>query len=345
MQTMKISSLFIILTILFFSTPLSLFAQGIPTSINGIELSLSSNNPVPGQNVTITARSYTIDIDSATIIWKIDGKEMKRGVGDTKYVVSAPPLSKVITINVIAIASDGKIVSNNISLGSGSVDIITESSGYLPPFFNGKIPLVFQNNLKIIAVPHLADESGVEYNPKDIVYRWEKNDLFMNDNSGYGKQNITIPGSLIPRPFDMTVTATSKDGKHQAKTITTISYNDPKILFYSNDPLYGPLFNISIPNKLYLNNNREANILAVPYGFDKPRNDIGNLNFIWSINGNEETSLSKNESITVRSPETSFGTSDIQLTITNNENILQKTQNLFQIVFKALSSNNNEISL
>jgi hypothetical protein len=75
----------------------------IPASIGGLELTLSTASPIPGQTVTITARSYTIDINTAKVSWYVDGKLIKSTVGDTVYELKAPALGKKLAIDVTAV--------------------------------------------------------------------------------------------------------------------------------------------------------------------------------------------------------------------------------------------------
>lgn len=302
---------------------------------NGIELSPSTSSPIPGQNVTITLKGYSTDIESANIVWYVNGVEAKRGVGMISHDITAPTLGKTIEVSANAISVSGRTYTASINIGSGSIDIIFETSGFVHPFFKGKITSVFQNQIKITAIPHLADSNGVEYDPKNLVYKWEKDGIVLGNDSGYGKQTLTIPGSTVPRPFNILVTASTRDGSKQTRTLTNVVYNDPSVRFYSNDPLYGPLFNRELSGRVFLNTQREIGVLAIPYGFDKPINNIGDLKLEWKINGSTKSELSQNESIIIRSPEGSFGTSDIGLRINNANQILQAGENIFNVSFRA----------
>jgi hypothetical protein len=262
----------------------------------------------------------------------------------TSIVTKAPELGKKKIVSATIISVNEKRQSASIEIGSGSIDIITETSGYNHPFFLGKFSPVFQNNIKIIAVPHIADSNGVEFNPNNLVYTWEKDGLVIGDASGYAKQSLVISGSTVPRPFTITVTASTRDGKRQAKIATNVSYSDPEIQFYSNDPLYGPLFNKALSNRVYLDTQRELGVIMIPYGFDKPSNDIGSLRLSWDINGSENQNLSRNESIIVRSPQGTFGSSDIGLRIQNTSQILQSAVNAFSVSFRSSNEENQTFS-
>ena len=159
-------------------------AQGVPNTIGGIELTPSTSNPSPGQTVTITARSYSVDINSANITWTIAGKVVEKGIGSTVITVKAPVLGKTLTVSVSAVTPDGASFNNSLVITSGAVDMIVETDGYKPSGFPGKLAVVYQNNVKVVAIPHLANSAGVEFDPKTLLYRWEQNGNALEDASG-----------------------------------------------------------------------------------------------------------------------------------------------------------------
>src|SRR5690606_12259445 len=139
-------------------------------------------------------------------------KQVQTGIGETTLDVAAPTLGNKHTVSASVRTVGGLTLSASIVIGSGSVDMIIESDGHAPIFYKGKVSPVHQNTLKITAIPHLANPAGSEYDPKTLVYQWKKNDQVLLDQSGYGAQSVTIEGSLIPRPYDVTVTVSSRDG-------------------------------------------------------------------------------------------------------------------------------------
>ena len=179
-------------------------AQSIPVSATGIELTASIDNPEPGQKVTLTARSYSADISASTITWTVNGKTVLKGVGENVLEIEAPALGKTLAIKVTASTPNGAVLSKSLSLKSGSVDMIVENSGYIPPLFKGKMPVSYQNTYKLIAIPHIANSSGVEYDPKTLTYQWKKNGQVIEDQSGYGRQTLTLTGDIVPRALNIT---------------------------------------------------------------------------------------------------------------------------------------------
>jgi hypothetical protein len=316
-------------------------AQGIPLSTNALDLSSSSSNPSPGQILIITLKSFTTDINSASINWTVNGKTVQKGTGLSAIQVTAPTLGKKLAIVAYVTTIDGIGLSASLSVGSGSVDLITESDGYVPAFFRGKLAMVYQNSLKIVAMPHIANSAGTEYDPKTLIYQWKKNGSVLQTDSGYGKQSITIAGDIIPREFTITASVTTRDNAGQSSSMMTIT---PQALlpttFYVDDPLYGPLLNKAIGEILGIGSQKEVSILAVPYGFNVKGSTASNLTLNWLINGEDHSELASHRSVILRAPETGQGSSNIELSVKSNDNILQGSDSVFTAVFGGSKSSN-----
>lgn len=305
----------------------------IPTTLQGLEFTISNNSPAPGQTVTVTVESYMADLNSSNITWTLNGAALQKGVGVTSVQVKAPPLGKKNTIEVVAVTPDGKTLNNTLTMSSGGVDLIMEADGYVPPFFQGKMHLTYQNSYRIIAIPHLADSSGKEYDPKNLVYQWTKDSKVIQDQSGYGKQVFTWDDEIVARQRIIGVKVFNRDGTTQAKKIITVEARSPYIGLYVDDPLYGTLLNKALSYQINIGRSRELSVLAIPFGFNKPSDGLGNLSFTWLLNSIKQDPLVQNQSITLRAPENSSGASDIKLTVTNNEELLQKSETNFTANF------------
>ena len=327
----------ILLTSCFFLPASYSHAQSISGAVGSLEITSSAANPAPGQTITVTARSYSISIDSANITWTAAGKTLAHGIGVTSVTMQAPALGKRTTISVTAAAADGQIVNGSVVIGSGSVDMIIEADGYVPPSFMGKLPLTYQNPFRVTAMPHLADASGKEYAPASLVYQWKKDDgTVFQDQSGYSKQSIDLVSSIIPRPYYLTVDVSTRDGSARAEGITSISAGAPVLSFYDNDPLYGPLYNQALGNATYVGSQRELGVLAVPYGFNMP---TGNgLSWSWLINGQGHPELDGSGSVTLRAPADAAGSSDVEVDLTNASSILQRASANLSVTFGAAAA-------
>ena len=316
-------------------------AQTIPIAVGGIELTASTDNPAPNQMITITARSYSIDINAAKITWTVNGKISQQGIGLTTLNIQTPALGKKLNIVVSAATTDGAYVTSSIVINSGYTDMVLEPSGYVPPFFKGKIPVAYQNSVKVVAYPHLMDPQGNEYDPKNLVYHWERNSQALESDSGYGKQSIIVVNDVVPRPYVMVVTATSRDGSLKTTGMVSINPQSPSLLFYLNDPLYGPMYNSALGDLVSIGSSKESTILAVPYGFNKPQSGLGSLSLKWLINGTEHSELSSSDSIVLRAPDNTTGSSNIDLKIQNTKDFLQEAESAFSAVYSSSNTSNS----
>lgn len=321
-----IAVLLLILNLILGSVVLAQSAN-IPYSL---ELTSSNENPGPGETVKITAKGYGFDIDSAKITWSSNGRILDEDIGLTEMSIIAPILGQRAIIEVTAKSSQGKIYNNSIAIQTGSVDMILESDGYVPPLFRGKVNPSYQNTVKISAIPHLADSSGKEFDPKTLIYEWRVNERILEKESGYGKQSISIKGDIVPRPYIVKVAVSTRDGKEQSEGRVSVDPQEPKLLVYIEDPLYGPLYNKAISGSVSIGSQKETTVLTVPYGFNKG----SDIFYSWNINGVQKSDLTSNESVVLRSPEGSAGSSNIEIVIRNNKEILQRAAYAFSVNFQ-----------
>ncbi len=319
-------------------------AQAIPSGISGLVIETSSPNPYPGQEVTVTLKSYSIDIDSSTISWSINGKVVQSGIGLKSVKVVAPDLGKSLIISITARPATGAAMSDSITITASSVDMVLETDGYVHPLFTGKISPRYQNIVKIVAVPHLAAVNGTEYDPKTLVYTWKKGSSVLQDQSGYGKQSIYLAGDIVPRPYNVTVSVSTRDGSAQGEGSVTVAAASPSISFYVTDPLYGTFFNKAVNGTVRIGSEKETSVLAVPFGFNKPTDSIGDLGLTWLINSVKRPELASSQSVILRAPEGSAGTSNIRLDIRNSNKILQGASAGFSASFTGSDVETDEIT-
>lgn len=316
-----------------FFIPLSFFTitnAQIPSSIDGIEIRMNPQNPSPEEKVNIDMESFNTDLSGASMVWLVDGKNYAQGTGLRSINISAPKLGKVTSVVVITKTVEGREVRKSVTIKSGGVDIIWESSGYTPPLYKGKSLFVYENTIKITAIPHLAGASGKEIDPKTLIYKWIENDKVLQDQSGYGKQSINIK-EQIPRPISLRVEVSTRDSSEKAIAFVSIEPNDPSVSFYEEDPLYGVYYNKMLIDRAFIRN-QEMSILAVPYSFSTYKRNSP-IQYTWSINNLEQPDLSTNQSITLRAKGDTDGSSIVSLEVRNTSDILQGAKNAINVFF------------
>lgn len=310
------------------------FAQ-MNISMDGVTIDTNISNPGPGQVVEVSIESFSFDLNGSSIVWTVNGKTQSQGVGLKKTSVIAPKLGIKLNVSAIIKGSDGREITKSITIKSSYVDIIWESNGYTPPFFLGKIPYTYQNSIKLIAIPHISKDGIKEIDPKTLVYSWKRSGKYIDNGQGYGKQSIVIEADDLPRPLEVTVDISTREETEHIKSSINIEPSEPSLVFYEDDSLYGILFNKSLTGRIPLKNS-EMKVLAVPFGFNlKNQNNA----YTWSINNIEQTDLSKNRSIVIRTKGDTSGSSSVNLDMRNLDSILQGAVAGFTVYFNKKQSN------
>ncbi len=330
-----------IITILCFlgllcAVPAFAFAQ-IPVSLDLINIKTSPPLPKPGEMVTISVESFSTDLNGASIIWLVDGKNFAQGIGKKSIELKAPLIGKTMSVMAVIMSIEKVEIKKALILKTGDVDIIWESEGFIPPLYQGRAEYGYQNQIRIYAIPHLSDGKGGETDPQTLLYKWKVNDKVQLAQSGYGKQSLVLREEL-PKDLDVVVEVTTKEGIEKATADITLSPGKPSISFYEDNPLYGVFYNRSLKQNVQLTN-QEINVRAVPYSFSiTPQSP---LSYLWSINNEERRDLESKESIILRTRGDVEGTSNISLDVRSEENILQGARANLSLMFTTRKSSNN----
>lgn len=326
----KILLLFFVIT---FLTTFNTARAQYQAPIDGVTISNSPDKPGPGETVKVEVESYLIDLNSSTIIWLVDGKELTRGVGIKKIEIKAPVAGKKRNVVSIIRANNGKEVQKSITIKSGSVEIIWETSrSYKPPFYEGKNHFVYENWIRLIAMPHLSIDGIKEIDPKTLVYRWKMGGKDIENGTGYGIQSLEIKASEIPKPLEISVNVYTRDQTESAEAFLRLEPSEPTLSFYEVSPLYGVLFNKALSNNHTLRNS-ELNILVAPFGFNfNPKNN--KLSYLWSINNVDQPELLKNQSIILRPKGNIEGSSNINIDVRHENDILERAESSIMINFQ-----------
>lgn len=318
----------VLLTLISFLILGSRVEAQVPTAIDGVEIQTSVTNPRPGQSVDVSIESFLLDLNGASTVWIVDGKTYASGVGIKKISVTAPKIGVAMNISVAIKDTSGKEIKKVVVIRASSLDIIWESNGYKPPFFEGKMPFAYQNSIKFVAIPHLSKDGKTELDPKNLVYSWKRDGKYIENGQGYGVQSVMVPADDLPKEMEITLEVHDREQTLTTTGNITLTPAEPTLNFYEDSALYGILFNRSLTNTVPLKN-KEMKVLAVPFGFT---NESENT-YLWSINNLEQSDLIKNRSITIAPKGESEGSSNIDIDVRNQENILQGARAGFTIYF------------
>jgi hypothetical protein len=290
--------------------------------------------PGPNQTVTATASSFSVDLNSASITWFVNGKMQKTGKALTSFTFTTGGNGQTTTIDIFITTLDGQIVKKTFDLKPAEVDLIWQAASYTPPFYQGKALFSHEERLEFVAIPHIIGSNGAEIPAGNLIYKWTRNGTVVGDFSGYGKNTYTMIASIISVPIDMQVEVTTTDGTGIADAEITAVPVNPSIVFYQRDPLYGIQFQNALPASFAMTT-KEIDVLAVPFFFGSDDIGTSNMQYLWSINGSQiDNDLSKTDRV-FRPQSGTSGTSNISLSITNTNKILQMVDGSFNLSFNS----------
>ncbi|MDE2041384.1 MAG: hypothetical protein KGI59_03335, partial [Patescibacteria group bacterium] len=280
--------------------------------------------PAPGDTVTVSAQSYSTDLNRADFIWNVDGKVYKRGTGITSITVQAPKTGSM-TISVDVATIDIGTISNSTTISPADVTLLWQSNGYVPPFYGGKALETYGSVFRVTAIPEFINASGKRADPKTLIYTWKKNGTVDPGQSGYGHDvYIGTQSSYVRGGDDITVEVTSADGRAAVST-ATISPSVPELILYADSPLYGIEYEKALPSTYSLTD-QEVSVKVEPFYMSTKNPMSGALTFDWTMNGAPVTAFHNKDEITLRSTGSVGGQTDVGVTVQNQGKLLQGGQ-------------------
>jgi len=322
-----------LIAIAFVSIANVVFAQeAVSNSISSIDLSISPSSPRAGDSVVLTLSSNLLDLDSAKIVWYIDGIARKDTTSKS-ITIKAKNDGQKTTIRVVVETSDGIIKETSTEISPTGVDLVIEPMSYTLPFYKGKPLFIKQGTVKIVAIPDVRI-NGVKISSKDLNFKWTKGNNILGSNSGKGQDSIVVNSTIPVRDINIGVEISDSLGNVLAQNSKLIILNDPKILFFENNPLYGVLYNKAITGSYYLGTKEELTIVAKPFSFDFSKDVSGESSYAWYVNGSYVVPSGKTNELILRQTTTNLkGTASVSLDIKNINKINQYTNGGFNVEF------------
>lgn len=306
-----------------------------------ISVEMSPENPKPNETVSVSAVSYSTDLNGAEITWKVNGKTLQSGIGGKNFIFQVGDMNTSTTLSLSIITSDGLTIQKSYTIKPSSVDLIWESSGSVPAFYKGKIMYSHQNVITFIALPHISERRG-EINAKNLIYTWKKNGSVLGSDSGYGKNVFTMTGPLISRALDIEVEVTTTDGSAGGYARTFVNPGEPSILFYEKNPLYGIEFQKALSGSIKLTGS-EITVIGIPFFFGTKSLYAPELSYKWSLNGSRIDANTTETTQVFRQKPGTKGSATVSLSVEHSRKILQFTSASFNLEFGQTGSTENSL--
>ena len=273
----------------------STHAQGIPTTVNELSLSISPQYPRPYDTVTVTVGSTQLDLASGIISITVNGKVVSEGERSATFTLGGPGVKTTIQATVKD-ALGTHSVSRTIT--PADVALVLEPTSTVPPFYKGAKLVASEGSLRLIALPNFQTAGGTAIAPQSLSYTWKFGDKILEAQSGVGKNVLVATAPVRYRDARITVTVTNADKSLVAQATTLISPVDPVIRMYRNDPLAGVDFSSALSGSFVLPSDEET-FRAVPYYY------ASSPTLAWTLNGTDSGS---DADLTVRTTGATKGT-------------------------------------
>lgn len=312
MMKNRIQQLILGILFLWFFAPGSALA-----ALDLIDVKTSPPTPKPNEQVTITLKSYAIDLGSADIIWYVNKEAKKEGIGEKSFILQSGNLGEETIVDVLIATGDGLKFKKHIVISPGEVDILWEAQTYTPPFYRGKALPTYNSLVKVVALPRFNTTSS----PKDFHYEWKLN-RNQNAGDGIGKNSVlmraTWPDSVVNVGVTASLLGTSMSGENNIDVPTL----KPVLVFYENAPLLGVRFDQALTN-LTETTASQFTLLAVPYFFSRDDYENNNLLYSWDINRTPSTPSRNPESLVLVKSGTAAESMNILLNVQNPKRVIQ----------------------
>lgn len=296
-----------------------------------LDLKVFPQNPGPNETVTISIQSYLTDLNRANITWALNGKVVKKGIGETSFSFQNGPSGQTTRLSISILTNEGDFVTKDLSWSPVGVTILWEADTYTPPFYKGKALMTAQSRVRAIAIPD-TNTGKSALSSGNLVYTWKKDGSVVSEASGYGKNSFAFVG---PKPYGETnvrVQASSLSGSTNSEMRVDIPLSTPFVLFYENNPLLGVLYKKPLSPNLTLSK-KEFSVSAEPYFFSYEAVENPSSAYVWSLNGQQVHNPS--HLITLRNESGAVGRSEVSLAAKGARQTFQNASRSLMINFLA----------
>jgi hypothetical protein len=223
--------LVLFLTIAILSITGASFAQAQDATAT-IDLTLSSVplNPLPLQQVTISAKSFGTDLSQDSLVWTYNNQPLASGIGHTQVTVTAPASGVTGTIGVTASGVGLSATRATLVLRPASVDLLWEGAdSYTPPFYKGRALPSTGGVIRVVAVPTITA-------PRNLTYNWTQNGDAVQNSSGYNKSGFLFINNILNPTENISVVEES--GGFSGNGTISITPGGPTVVGYLNTDGY-----------------------------------------------------------------------------------------------------------
>ncbi len=324
-----------LLTMLF--VPLLHARAQTPTGGNfnsDISVTASPENPGPGESVTLTIKSFVVDLKSSTIEWRQDGKKSAVGVGADHFTFTTKELGSPTTIGIYIVPVGSVPITKTIVITPMTVDILWQSTdSIVPPLYRGKALPSSESDIKFVAIPQVKDTKGNFVPVQNFIYSWQE-DFNPDENaSGYGIDSFKTSLTYLAQSKSASVSVSTPDGTVSTKGNARVNGYQPKVLWYAGSPLYGPLFDTALTG-VHSVSGSDTTVIVLPYFFSKKSPTSAALKYDWELNGDPLPTPKTPGVLFLHRDTTTKGSASLFVSIMNPSRLFQEAESSLQLTLE-----------
>ncbi len=320
--------MFILLVIMF--SLVSLSATGTLFAEMDATITLEPENPAPKSSVTLTLSSYSFDVNTAMITWKIGSKIILRGQGEKSLSIKTGNVGDATDVYVTVEQADGSTLEQRISVTPSSVLLLYEAyKSYVPPLYEGRSLPSDGALIRVTAFPQISDR-GVPVPPSQLSYVWYVDDVVLKSASGAGKQSALIRLDFLESSDDIKVLVRSPLGNTATKTITVYPHRVMPLL-YTYDQVLGPNFTTLIDKRFEIV--KDFTLSLEPFYVSRKEEGTGSEpSFAWFLDGLPTTPIG-GRLLSMHPNEDSYGAKILRIVVTGPDKRIQKEEIETELIF------------
>lgn len=294
---------------------------------SALTIALNPAYPAPGDQVQLTLRSPSYDLDRSYITWRANGTIIAEGEGAVAAKATAGALGSAVSIE--ATVENADISATAVArIIPASVDLIWESDSLVPPFYRGRALPSAGTSLRMQAIARF----GNSVPDNQITYTWKRNGAVLSSLSGRGRSSITIGSPALFGSDIITVEASTAGGQLAGAASVRIASIEPELALYQRHPLFGVEYHKAIGAVAQIPQ-AEVTFHAVPYFADAARPTDPALEYGWQVNqrGVQEDPARSNE-ITIDASNAA-GVALIRLALSHASNLFFSADGTWNVTF------------
>lgn len=286
-------------------------------------------NPEPNSSVTLTLRSYSLDVDNAMVTWVSGGKELLKGYGEKKITVRTRGAGENIVVSAKAETDAGDFFITSVTLVPQSVAIVYETpESYVPTFYEGRSLPGEGSIVKFVAMGNIS-ENGRVVPPSSLSYSWFVNGELREQSSGRGRQSALIPLDILSDSTEIKVVARSSSGITAEKKIEVFPHQVLP-LFYTYSDIFGTDFTKLVSRRFEAT--KPFTLAFEPFYFSKNGMYEHTAAVVWTLDGLPVTPY-RAKKLLFEPKKNSYGSKTLKISLQQERRYLQDTETSLNLIF------------